>query len=71
LGFDREGHRLGRGGGYYDRFLAALPETTPRIGVGFEIQMRDSIPTEPHDIRLDAVVTERGAWICEAPRNLP
>jgi len=69
LGFDRQGHRLGRGAGYYDRFLATLPSATWRIGVGFECQVRDSIPTEPHDIRLHGLVTELGVTIFSAPQN--
>jgi 5,10-methenyltetrahydrofolate synthetase len=58
--FDVAGFRLGYGGGYFDRTLA---ESRPRplaIGVGFELCRVDSIHPEPHDQRLDAVVTETG-----------
>ncbi|KEO81560.1 5-formyltetrahydrofolate cyclo-ligase [Tumebacillus flagellatus] len=58
VGFDREGGRLGYGGGYYDRFLPKLKPGTPRIAVAYELQMLDAVPLEPHDARLDAVVTE-------------
>lgn len=71
LGFDRAGNRLGRGAGYYDRFLATLPPTTWRIGTGFECQVRESIPTELHDIRLHGLVTERGVTIFSVPQNSP
>jgi 5-formyltetrahydrofolate cyclo-ligase len=60
LAFTRKGHRLGRGGGFYDRYLAALPATTRKIGVCFALQLVEKIPTEAHDQRMDAVVTEVG-----------
>lgn len=71
LGFDRAGNRLGRGAGFYDRFLTTLPHSVLRIGIGFEIQVRDSIPTEPHDVRLDGLITERGASFFATPRSSP
>lgn len=59
LAFTRAGQRLGRGGGYYDRLLAALPASTVRLGVCFEMQIVEELPSEPHDQKVDAVVTER------------
>ncbi len=59
LAFDRRGHRLGYGGGYYDRTLALLPDAL-RIGCAFAAQELDEVPAEAHDIRLHAVATERG-----------
>ncbi len=50
-------NRLGYGGGYYDRTLAALPQAR-RIGFGFEAQRVESVPVEPFDMSLDALVTE-------------
>lgn len=63
LAFDREGHRLGYGGGYYDRTLAKLRAQRQIIAVGlaFAAQEAPSVPHEPHDQRLDWVVTEREA----------
>jgi len=60
--FDRGGFRLGYGAGYYDSTLAALRRSKPvlAVGVGFSVQEVDAVPTEPHDERLDAVVTEHG-----------
>ncbi len=60
--FDRRGFRLGYGAGYYDSTLAALRRSKPvlAVGVGFSVQEVDAVPTEPHDERLDAVVTEHG-----------
>jgi 5-formyltetrahydrofolate cyclo-ligase len=59
LAFDRHGHRLGRGAGVYDRFLATLPPHTLRIGVVPDAQLVDALPTEPHDVAMHFVVTER------------
>jgi 5-formyltetrahydrofolate cyclo-ligase len=58
VGFSRDGLRLGRGGGYYDTTLAQVPGAI-RIGVAFELQLRPELPREPHDLALDAIVTER------------
>lgn len=60
LGFDRRGTRLGYGGGYYDRTLAALDKSPRLIGFAFAVQELDHVPREPHDIPLDAIVTEKG-----------
>ena len=62
LAFDRAGHRLGYGGGYYDRTLAALHARGPvlAIGLAFAAQAVRSVPAEPHDVPLQAVLTETG-----------
>jgi 5-formyltetrahydrofolate cyclo-ligase len=60
LGFDAAGTRLGYGGGYYDRTLAQLPRRPKLIGLAFSAQELDAIPREPHDVPLDAVITEHG-----------
>jgi len=62
LGFDRQGRRLGQGGGTYDRTLANL-RASGRVfvlGLAYSSQETDEIPWEPHDERLDAVLTEAG-----------
>ena len=56
LGFTAAGDRLGQGGGYYDRFLAAHPQTVA-IGMAWDVQEVDELPTELHDMRLSAIVT--------------
>lgn len=61
-GFDAAGYRLGYGGGYFDRTLAALSPRPLAVGVGFEINRVDSIRPEAHDQRLDWLVTEDGAF---------
>jgi 5-formyltetrahydrofolate cyclo-ligase len=57
--FDRSGNRLGYGKGFYDRFLAALPSSTKRIGLAFATQEAEAIPTMEHDQKLDMIITER------------
>lgn len=59
VAFDAGGRRLGRGRGHYDATLAALPARAVRIGLAFEVQLVPEVPREAHDVRLDAVVTER------------
>ncbi len=59
--FDGAGYRLGYGGGYFDRTLAAMAPRPLAIGVGFEMNRVDSIHPEAHDQRLDWLVTESGA----------
>jgi 5-formyltetrahydrofolate cyclo-ligase len=58
LGFDGAGYRLGYGGGYYDRTLAAMDPKPLTIGVGYELGRLQTIYPQPHDIPLDAIVTE-------------
>lgn len=58
LGFDELLHRVGYGGGYYDRFLATQPQAR-KIGVCFELGKVLAIPAESHDVGLDMVVTEK------------
>jgi 5,10-methenyltetrahydrofolate synthetase len=58
LGFDRRGARLGTGMGYYDRSLPAHPHLK-RIGVTLDALIVDSIPTDPWDVPMEAIVTER------------
>ncbi len=56
VAFDREGHRLGRGRGYYDRLLPRLSRAR-RVGVCFPFQMVDCVPSEAHDQRVDEVIS--------------
>jgi 5-formyltetrahydrofolate cyclo-ligase len=58
LGFDLCGNRIGQGGGWYDRVLAGAP-TLVKIGVAFDFQLAKDLPHEPHDQRMDFVVTEK------------
>lgn len=55
MAFDCQGHRLGRGKGYYDRLLSKIPQAY-KIGLCFDFQIIDSVPVDSHDIRMDEVV---------------
>ena len=57
IAFDRRGHRLGHGHGYFDRFLDTLPAGIPTIGLCFDFQLVAALPYEPHDHPVDAVLT--------------
>ncbi len=63
IAFDREGGRLGQGGGHYDRTLEALAARTlrpPFVGFAYGGQQVARVPSEPHDQRLDGILTEAG-----------
>lgn len=61
VAYDRKGKRLGRGKGFYDRFLKNTRAT--KIGVGYEFQLLDELPVEPHDVSMDIVVTQHSTII--------
>jgi 5-formyltetrahydrofolate cyclo-ligase len=60
LGFDRQGHRLGHGGGYYDRTLAVLQPKPLTVGIGYEFGRLETIHPQNHDVPMDVIVTEQG-----------
>jgi len=60
--FDAAGYRLGYGGGYFDRTLAALDPAPLCIGVAFELARTDSTHPQPHDQPMDWIVTEAGSF---------
>ncbi len=70
-GFDRQGYRLGYGSGYFDRTLAALERRVLAIGVSYEALRLPTIHPQPHDIPMDFVVTEAGAWRAGGVRVVP
>lgn len=57
VAYDRNGNRLGRGKGFYDRLLATTKAT--KVGVGYEFQIVDEIPAEQHDVPMDMIVTQQ------------
>lgn len=63
MAFTKSGHRLGRGKGFYDRYLERF--TGPKVGVCFEEQVREDIPHEPHDQLMDYLVSDNGIFDCE------
>ena len=60
VGFDDQGFRLGYGGGYYDRTIAAMPRPPLAIGIGYAFQRMPTIQPQPFDQPMDAIVTEDG-----------
>jgi len=60
VGFDADGYRLGYGGGFYDRTLAAMPHHPTTWGVGFELGRLETIHPQAHDAPMDHIVTEAG-----------
>ena len=68
--FDRAGHRIGYGAGYYDRTLAQLRESKPitAVGLAFAVQEIPQVPALAHDARLDYVLTEAGLFSFGKPR---
>ncbi|MBR1766972.1 MAG: 5-formyltetrahydrofolate cyclo-ligase [Bacteroidales bacterium] len=57
VAFDSAGNRMGRGRGFYDRLLKSTPNAV-KIGLAYDFQMLDAIPTEPHDVKMDRVLTD-------------
>ena len=62
LGWDGDGYRLGYGGGFFDRTLAALAKRPQVIGLAYELAFLQTIHPQAHDVRMDFVVTERGVY---------
>jgi 5,10-methenyltetrahydrofolate synthetase len=69
--FDEAGYRLGYGGGYFDRSLAALAPRPRAVGVGFELARVPTIRPQEHDLPMDFIVTEAGVFSVEAGRLQP
>ncbi len=59
LAFDTAGNRLGRGGGYYDRFLRRLRRSATTVGLAFDAQIVDAVPADDRDFGMDIIVTDR------------
>jgi 5-formyltetrahydrofolate cyclo-ligase len=70
VGFDPQRYRLGYGGAFYDRTLAALQGPRTVIGIGFDGQALETIHPLPHDIPMDRIVTESGFRDAEVPIEL-
>jgi 5-formyltetrahydrofolate cyclo-ligase len=68
IAFDKEGGRLGRGGGYYDRFLARIGSSAQTVGVTDARRIVQSVPMEPHDYRIKWLVSDAGE-VTESSRN--
>lgn len=57
VAFDREGRRLGYGGGFYDRLLQLIGPAVPRVAGAYDLQVTDAVPSAPHDAKVDALIT--------------
>ena len=64
IAFDTSGYRLGYGGGYYDRLLSEQVFRAITVALAFEIQIVDTLPYEPHDTRVNLVITENRTIVC-------
>ncbi len=62
VAFDIRGGRIGYGAAYYDRLLGRCPPGTPLVAAAFEVQIVDAVPMEPHDRRVDRIVTEQHVY---------
>ncbi len=60
LAFSQDRHRLGRGGGFFDRLLAGRAKDAFKLGICFSLQVLETVPTEPHDIIMDAMAIDDG-----------
>ncbi|QUH18732.1 5-formyltetrahydrofolate cyclo-ligase [Alkaliphilus sp. B6464] len=65
VAFDKNGYRIGYGGGYYDRFLPRLPEKTTTISLAFEMQLIDKVPTSQYDLPVQYIITEEQFIKCK------
>jgi 5-formyltetrahydrofolate cyclo-ligase len=63
-GFDPSGSRIGYGAGYYDILLSGLKRDIPLVSLAYEEQIVDSVPSEPHDIKVQVIVTDRRVIRC-------
>ena len=70
VGFDAGGYRLGYGGGYFDRTLAAIAHRPRVIAIAYEFMFVETIHPQPHDLPVDYVVTERGVYVRRAEGGL-
>lgn len=66
--FDLNGHRIGYGEGYYDNFLSKLSDAS-KVGLSFEVQLVEEIPAEPHDVKLNKIVTEKRVIDCDDKKS--
>ena len=57
LAFDRNGNRIGYGGGYYDKYLSQIKETSNKIVLAYDFQIVNNIENEPHDIKANYIIT--------------
>ena len=69
VAFARSGDRLGRGAGYYDKFFGSFKTDALRIGLSYDFQVLDYLPSMDHDMRVDKIITESQVIICKKELN--
>jgi 5-formyltetrahydrofolate cyclo-ligase len=69
--FDVDGNRLGYGAGYYDKLLSRVKKRIPLLALAYEEQIVDSIPSQPHDIQVDTIVTDSRVITCHPVKSTP
>ncbi|MEK7196768.1 MAG: 5-formyltetrahydrofolate cyclo-ligase, partial [Nitrospirota bacterium] len=62
--FDTQGNRLGYGAAYYDKLLATMERKIPIVAPAYEEQIVEKIPAEPHDIKVDKIITDKRVIEC-------
>ncbi|MFW5826567.1 MAG: 5-formyltetrahydrofolate cyclo-ligase [Alkalispirochaeta sp.] len=67
--FDRAGYRIGRGRGYYDRYLSHVPAAAVTVGIGYAVQLVQTVPRDPADVPLQIVVTDSESCFCRRPQE--
>lgn len=65
IAFDKKGNRLGRGKGFYDRFLHLIDPETTKIALAFSFQIVEQVPATENDIVVDKIITENGVIECK------
>lgn len=63
VAFDRRGARMGHGFGYYDKLLEHVRADAPLVALAFECQLFDEIPTAPHDVFMDKIITQQAIYV--------
>ncbi len=69
VAFDRRGARMGHGFGYYDKMLEHARPDTPLVALAFECQLFPEIPTQPHDVFMDKIITEQAIYSGDRSRS--
>jgi 5-formyltetrahydrofolate cyclo-ligase len=69
VAFDKNGGRMGHGFGYYDKLLQHARPNTPLVALAFECQLFPEIPTQPHDVFMDKIITEKAIYVGQRTRG--
>jgi 5-formyltetrahydrofolate cyclo-ligase len=67
--FDRNGYRVGRGGGFYDRYLAEASSGVVTVGIGYAVQLLQAVPHGNSDVPVQIVVTDNESCFCRRPHE--